>query len=41
MTWKGEYLKFIVNLFYSRVPTDWRDNLDNYYHKVYKLDKSL
>lgn len=33
---KGIIPKAIVNLFYSRAPFDWRDNLDNFYHQSYK-----
>lgn len=37
---KGLIPKMIVNLFYSKAPLDWRDNLDTFYHKVYKHGKS-
>ena len=38
---RGAIPKAIVNVFYAKAPLDWRDNLDNFYHKVYKHGKPL
>ena len=37
---KGYVPKFIINFFYARAPLDWRENLYNFYHNVYKHEKS-
>ena len=37
---KGYVPRFIINFFYARAPLDWRENLYNFYHNVYKHEKS-